>query len=206
MNYLLIDTSSSHVLVSIIKDYKIIGLFNEEIKDDMSSQILIILDNCLKQANVSLEDINKLFIINGPGSFTGVRVGVTLAKVISWSLNIGLIPLSSLELLASSSSNNLIIPLINARRGNVFAGAYDNKLNNVLSNGLYNLNELVEKYKEAEYISYDSFDVIGVSRPNVDIIKVIKKHENDSTVNAHKLVPNYLKRTEAEEKLYDKGI
>ena len=206
MNYLLIDTSSSNVLVSIIQDYKIIGLFNEEIKDDMSSQILIILDNCLKQANVSLEDIDKLFVVNGPGSFTGVRVGVTIAKIISWSLNIKLIPLSSLELIASTSSSNLIIPLINARRGNVFAGVYDNELNGTLSNGLYGLNELAEKYSNAEFISYDNYDGISVIKPNVDIIRIIKKHENDNPVNAHALLPNYLKKTEAEEKLYDKGI
>ena len=206
MNYLLIDTSSSNVLVSIIKDYNIIGLFNKEIKDDMSSQILNILDNCLKQANIGLKDIKKIFIVNGPGSFTGVRVGVTIAKTISWALNIELIPLSSLELIASTSSSNLIIPLINARRGNVFAGVYDDELNSVLSNRLFSLNELIEKYKSAEFISYDNFDGININKPNIDIIRIIKKHENDNPVNAHTLVPNYLKKTEAEEKLYDKEI
>ena len=208
MKYLLIDTSLSYALVSIICNDDILAWFNDKVDNDMSSRIIPIIDDCLKKANIELKDINKIFVVNGPGSFTGVRIGVTVAKIISWSLNIDLIPLSSLELLASSSSDNKIIPLINARRGNVFAGVYDTNLDSILPNGLYNLDELITKYRGATYISYDKFENknINLINPNIDIIKIIKKHENDLPVNPHTLIPNYLKKTEAEENLNDKEI
>lgn len=208
MKYLLIDTSLSYALVSIICNNEILALFNDKVDNDMSSRIIPIIEDCLKKSNIELKDINKIFVVNGPGSFTGVRIGVTVSKIISWSLNIDLISLSSLELLATSSTSSEIIPMINARRGNVFAGGYDKNLNTILPNGLYNLDELIKEHVNATYISYDLFEDknINLIKPNLDIIKIIKKHENDKPVNPHALIPNYLKKTEAEENLNDKGI
>ena len=74
--------------------------------------------------------IDNIFIVNGPGSFTGTRIGVTVAKVMAWSLNIDIIPISSLEIMASyDSDKKYVCSFIDARRGFVFAGVYDKELN-----------------------------------------------------------------------------
>lgn len=194
MIYLFIDTCSSNLIISIIKNMEMIYYFNEKNDTNLSSKVMPIIDGAFKETNLTIKDINKIFIVNGPGSFTGIRVGVTIAKVIGNSLNIPLIKLSELELMATTSTNTTYnIPIIDARRGYVYTGMYDKDLN---------------KCREETHMLYtdielpDSYTFIEESE--VDLIKIIKKHENDEPINPHALIPNYLKRTEAEENLNDK--
>lgn len=196
---LFIDTSILFPTVSIIRDNKVLYEFHEQIKSDMSSKILPIIDEGLKKINLSLNSIDKIFVVTGPGSFTGVRIGVTIAKTIAWSLNKMLIPISSLEYMATSSTNKkYMIPMIDARRNNVFSGIYDDKLNIIKKDCLINVEELLKDINDDyELLSYDNLDNSVVPSPNV--IKIINKHMNDLGVNPHELRPNYLKLTEAEE-------
>ena len=93
--------------------------------------------------------------------------------------------------------------MIDARRENVFAGIYDKNLNNIMNDQLISYKQLSAKLNDSyEQISYD-FD--NMLNPKEDILKVINKHLNDLPVNPHLLNPNYLKLTEAEEKLNDKN-
>ena len=173
---------------------EMIYCFFEENITQSSSKIMPVLDEGFKKTNLKPNDIDKIFIVNGPGSFTGIRVGLTLAKVMSWALNIPLIPISELELLSTISNNNIIVPIIDARRGYVYGGVYDNNLNNIIKDEHILKEELLKKVT--------NYEIVTNGKP--DIIKVIKKHENDSPVNPHEIKPNYLKLTEAEEKLNDK--
>lgn len=200
MKYLFIDTCTSHLIVSVIIDNKIVSYFNKKIDKGMSNYILPEIEKQLKDNNLEASCIDAIFVSNGPGSFTGIRVGLTISKVYAWSLNIKVIPISSLEVLASTNSNKNNLVIMDARRGYVFLGAYDQNLNNLIEDSyvLYNMDE----YKDYNIISYDEFE--GSIEPNIDILKVIKKHENDNGINPHALNPNYLKLTEAEEKLNDK--
>ena len=201
MIYLLIDTSSLNACVSFIKDNEIIFDYRDKIINDMSSKILPIIDKGLNSINKTLKDVNKIFVVSGPGSFTGIRIGITICKVIGWSLNIPIVPISSLELLATTSTNKKYkVPMIDARRCNVFAGIYDKDLNIVLTDRLISFDELVKDFNDDyELISYDSINAYGIIKPNLDILKIISKHKNDEAINPHKLKPNYLKLTEAEE-------
>ena len=201
MKNLFIDTSSLYVYVAIIDDKKILASFNDKLDNDMSSKIFPIIDDLFSKVPFSINDIDKVYVVNGPGSFTGVRIGVTIAKVFASMLNKEVCPISSLELMASGS-NNSCLALIDARRGFVYAGAYDNNLNCLLNDSYINLNDIdINKYDNI--VSYDSFS-FNVSKPSYDIIKLINKYENN-TVIPHSLKPNYLKKTEAEEKLSDKN-
>ena len=195
---LLIDTSTSNLTVSIINNQEVIYKYQETILSDMSSKLLPIIDNALKEHNLKLENIDKIFVVNGPGSFTGIRVGVTVAKTIAWALKKDIIPLSSLELIATTNtSKKHIIPMIDARRGNVFAGIYDIDLNCIKEDKLISLEKLSDLNNDYEFISYDNID--GCIKPNIDVLKIINKHVNDEGINPHNLNPNYLKLTEAEE-------
>ena len=202
MKFLFIDTSSLYLTIAIIDDNKIVFNHKEQVEKDMSSKIIPIIDNGFKECSFSIKDINKIFVVNGPGSFTGVRIGVTVAKTIAWALNIDLIPLSSLEFIASTASDKkYLVPMIDARRGNVFAGIYDQELNNILPDVLISYEQLSKKIDESyQQISYHLDNSIN---PDGDILKVINKHLSDKSVNPHSLKPNYLKLTEAEEKLND---
>lgn len=200
MKYLFIDTCTSHLIVSVVINNKIVSYYNEKIDKGMSNYILPEIEKQLKDNNLEASDIDAIFVSNGPGSFTGIRVGLTIAKVYAWSLNIKVIPISSLEVLASTNTNKNNLALMDARRGYVFLGAYDKDLNVLINDSYVLFNE--EEYKNYNIISYDDFD--NKVEPSIDILKVIKKHENDLGINPHALNSNYLKLTEAEEKLNDK--
>ena len=152
-----------------------------------------VLAEAFDKAELKPQDIDKIFAVTGPGSFTGIRVGLTVAKTMAYTLNIPIVPISSLEVMASGNGGTA---LINARRGYVFAGTYDNDLNNVYPDSYVLMNDSLAK----PYISYDNFDFETI-KPDIDVLKVVKNHENDEAVNAHTINANYLKLAEAEEKL-----
>ena len=201
---LFIDTSTSYPIVSIIKNNNIKAMFNKKIDTDISVSIFSILDTMFKELNITPKDIKKIFIANGPGSFTGTRIGVTIAKVYGYSLNVDLIPVSTLEVLAGGVNKDYIVPVIDARRGFVYAGIYDKDLNKIVDDRYISLDKLKEELEGKDYVFVSYDDIAGSIKPKINLIKVINKHEKDIPVNAHGLNPNYLKKTEAEEKLSDK--
>ena len=94
------------------------------------------IDSALKNANLSIQDIDRLYVVNGPGSFTGIRIGLTFAKIVAYALKKELVLLSKLEMLATiENSQEIIVPLIDARRGYVYGAIYDKNGNNLLSGG-----------------------------------------------------------------------
>jgi len=197
---LLIDTSTSNLTVSILNNQNILYKYQETILSDMSSKLLPIIDKGLKDNNLTLKDIDKIFVVHGPGSFTGIRVGVTVAKTIAWALKKDIIPLSSLELIATTStSKKYIVPMIDARRSNVFAGIYDNNLNCIKEDKLISIEELNNLNNDYEFVSYDKINLDNIIKPSIEILKIVNKHINDKGINPHNLNPNYLKLTEAEE-------
>ena len=201
---LFIDTSTSYPIVSIIENNNIKAMFNKKIDTDISVSIFSILDTMFKELNITPQDIKKIFIANGPGSFTGTRIGVTIAKVYGYSLNVDLIPVSTLEVLAGGVNKDYIVPVIDARRGFVYAGIYDKDLNKIVDDRYISLDKLKEELEGKDYVFVSYDDIAGSIKPKINLIKVINKHEKDIPVNAYGLNPNYLKKTEAEEKLSDK--
>lgn len=201
MKSLFIDTSSNFINVYIIENDVIVYKKSVIVEKDMSNKILPLIRNAFESISFSINDLDKIFVTIGPGSFTGVRIGLTFAKTAAWGLNIPIYPISTLEYLASTNTTkNRIIPIIDARRGNVFAGYYDNNLNKLESECLVSFDD-INISQEDLLVSFDG--IYDSQKFDVDIIKLIKKHENDTAVNPHDLIPNYLKKTEAEEKLND---
>lgn len=199
MRYLFINTSTKKLIVAIVIDNEIKFQYCEDTSIDLSANIMPIIDEAFNKANLTPNDIDAIFVTNGPGSFTGIRIGLTIAKVMAWSLNIKVIPISSLELMVSGVNSKYVVPMIDARRDYVFTALYDNELN-ILMNDQYTLrDEFINKLSANEYVIVShEFDY---NEPKYDILKVINKHKNDNGVNPHELNPNYLKKTEAEEKL-----
>lgn len=198
---LFLDTASAYMSIGIYRDCKELYLVSEASDNHLSERLLPAIRRAFDTVKLSISEIDRVYIVNGPGSFTGVRIGVTVAKTICWGFQKEIIPISELELFASTDTaepNKLA--LIDARRGYVYAGIYDEDLNVIMSDVYISLNDLFEKADNSiAMIGVDSFS-FETMLPKINVSKIIQKHQNDTPLNPHQLIPNYLKKTEAEEK------
>ena len=94
---LFLDTSSENLIVYLTKDDKIMFSKNIVAIKDHSSYLLPTIDEAFKESNIDKKSLNKIIVGIGPGSFTGTRIAITVAKVLAFSLNIDIYPISSLE-------------------------------------------------------------------------------------------------------------
>lgn len=207
---LLLDTSNFKLVVAIVDEEKneVLSYYNEKLNGDLSVKVFEVIKQCIDNANIIPNDIDKIYSVTGPGSFTGVRIGVTICKTFAWTLNKKVIPISSLELLASTNTDyELNVAMIDARRDCVYAGVYDTELNTIIEDRYVSIEQLLLELKDKNYIliTDDDFENINKINSKIDILKVINKHKNDVSVNPHSLNPTYLKITEAEAKLQTKN-
>ena len=203
---LFIDTSTAKLVISLYNDEIELYTYNVDALNDLSSKVLPEIKNAIKSSKIDLKDIDEIYVVDGPGSFTGLRVGITIAKTMACALDKKIYTVSELQLLATSSNKKYIAPLIDARRGYVYASLYNKDLKNIIEDQYIKLDdfkEMLKKYNEEdiEFVSYDKIE--GTIKPELDILKLFKKGSFKS-FNAHEVKPNYLKKTEAEEKLNDK--
>ena len=204
MRYLYIDTSSSYLYSAIVEDNKIIGSCNEEFGQSLSEVTLPKIVEMFNNNNLSPKDVDKIIVVNGPGSFTGTRIGITIAKVYAWSASIPITTITSLEAMALSSTNSTNhVPIINARRGYVYSAIYDKDMNEILKPQHIKFVDLKEKLKDIdnyEFISNDEFDEeLELSSYSPDYLKIVDKYKDKENINPHAVNPEYLKLTEAEE-------
>ena len=131
---LYIETATDVCSVALSKGSEIIGLKEEAGGNNHAKHLLPFVDEVLKQAGVSMTEINGVAVSIGPGSYTGLRIGVSTAKGIAYTAGIPVIAVSTLESIAqgaktlwaeSSSEQPQIIPMIDARRMEVFTTRYD---------------------------------------------------------------------------------
>ena len=119
MKILAIDTSSKNAAVAILENQNTIIELNNDDEKTHSQKLMPMIDEAFKKSNLSLDDINLIICCLGPGSFTGVRIGIATAKAFADSKNIPTVGVSSLEALAHNlNQDGLICSLINANNGN----------------------------------------------------------------------------------------
>lgn len=201
---LFIDTALSYIRVAIFKDDKLLDSINEKCEKNMSALFDLKVEELFKRNNLELTEVNKIYTVTGPGSFTGIRVGMTFSKVLAMALNLKITPISELQVLATTKTNKLKAPMIDARRGYVYAGVYDEDCSALTEDKHILLEDFLNINKDVEYISYDSFEHISTTLPNIDFEKIINKNKDKKQIDHQVLTPNYLKLTEAEENLRKK--
>ena len=204
MRVLYIDTSSDYLYSGIIIDDKLVSSIKRKYEKDLSKEALPKIIELFDEANITPKDLDKIIVVNGPGSFTGIRIGITIAKTIAWALNINITPISGLTAMAiSCNTNTYKMPLIDARRGYVYGAIYDKDNNKVIEDSHIELKELLDKSKDLdiEVITNNDLEInIKKESYDPDILKIVKHFETSDGINPHLVNPIYLKKTEAEEK------
>lgn len=127
MKILSIDTSSTICAVAILEDNKLIKEISQNNGLTHSEKLMPIIKQILTETNLQLKNIDLLVCDKGPGSFTGIRIGVATVKAFTDSLNIPSVGISSLEALSYNvKSNGVICSLIDAKNDNCYYGIFKN--------------------------------------------------------------------------------
>lgn len=123
MVVLFIDTCNKMLAVGLAIDDKLVYKKEYDAFKKQSEYLAKEVDDCLKLNNVKPSDVSKVVVTNGPGSYTGIRIGLTFAKVFASSLNIELVVMSSLLAIAGNREN--VMSLMDARSKRAYYGVYN---------------------------------------------------------------------------------
>lgn len=189
---LLIDTATKYIYLSLVIDQVEKQFVYQEGINNHSVTIIPMLSDILEKENITLQDLDEVIIGVGPGSYTGVRIGVTVAKMIGYLNHIKVSTISSLAIIASASTKEYILPYIDARRGNAFMALFqiqDGVLQRLEEDCLDN----IQTYQNKHNIEVD---FIAEGKPEISLL--LGSSLLTEVVNIHELKPNYLQITEAE--------
>lgn len=155
MRILAVDTSTNVASVAILEDDIIIGKYDCNKGKTHSQQLMPMIQSLLEKVNLSAQDIDAFAASIGPGSFTGLRIGVTTIKAMAFAAGKPVISVYTLDALAynMSMSKGLICPIIDARNNQVFTAVYrfiDGKLERLTEYLGIHINELVEVIRKME--------------------------------------------------------
>ena len=199
---LFIDTSTTNVSISLVKDGKILSLIEKEMPNMHSKYTTKYIKDALDMAKIDANQVDTIMVVNGPGSFTGVRIGVTIAKTYGYLIKKEIIPISSLKMLAiSANRDELVMSIIPANKSSYYVGLYDKDLNVIEEERFMSKEDtlkICQKYNP--YIVSVDISVIGnykINKQKLDILKIIDYYKDKEKVNYHKIVPNYLKLPQA---------
>ena len=210
MKVLAFDTSSKALSLAILEDKQVLAETMINIKKNHSITLMPAIDFLMSSLDLTPKDLDRIVVAEGPGSYTGLRIAVATAKTLAHTLNIELVGMSSLLALVPRQQEGLFVPLMDARRNNVYAGFYENA-KPVLPEAHLSFAEVLEQVKDAEQVTF-----VGEVRAFVEQIQeqVPQASYQETLPNAanlalwawdkkedslHDFVPNYLKRVEAEE-------
>lgn len=137
MNFILhIETATEECSVALSANGKLLRELNAEEKLSHASSLQPLIDRLFKEENIGIESLSAVAVSMGPGSYTGLRIGLSTAKGLAYAINIPLIGVSTLRSAATSAKrsmdlvgNDIIMPVIDARRMEVYAMLFDNKMN-----------------------------------------------------------------------------
>ena len=187
MYSLLIDTHDKNLLIALYKDDKVL---DKEINDtsNHASKCMPIINDILVRNNIDVHALNEIIVVIGPGSFTGVRIGATIGKMLAYNLNIPIKTITSLDMYAISNThdtNKLV--LIRDLKGSY--GAYYTSDNKIIDEAFYKSTDSLNEYlKDKEQYIIDNV---------IDLDKVKEFVNKTEPINPHKVNPIYIKEIEA---------
>ena len=178
---LFIDTHDSLITIAL-KNKDKLYIKTQESEYSHSIYTMPMIDSIFKENKLSVKDLKKIIVINGPGSFTGIRIGLSIAKTMAYALNIDINTISSLTAyLISNNENTKRKAVIEDNKGYYISVMDEN--NKII----------VDEY----YSEEDNEDYNAVEH-NLDVNKIIDYCENMKSENPHHVKANYVKRIEVE--------
>ncbi|MFJ5965812.1 tRNA (adenosine(37)-N6)-threonylcarbamoyltransferase complex dimerization subunit type 1 TsaB [Bacillus sp. NPDC093026] len=223
MTILAIDTSNHTLGIALVRDDTVIGESITYLKKNHSVRAMPTVEALMKACGVMPSDLSKIVVAKGPGSYTGVRIGVTIAKTLAWTLSIPISSISSLETLAANARyfNGWISPIFDARRGQVYTGLYmyeEGKIKEVKPDQNVLLVDWLHDLKKAGkpvlFLGHDVHlhqetirSILGkiavlaessLHNPRPSVLAMLGANRRAEEV--HQLVPNYIRLAEAEVK------
>lgn len=222
---LTIDSSSLVATVGIVGDEAVIAEYTVNLKQTHSQTLLCMIDEIFKMTKISKSEIKAIAVSDGPGSFTGLRIGAATAKGLALALNIPLISVSSIDLMAYNYNhcNKMICPIMDARRNQVYTGLYKceeeelctiiepcaisieeliEKLNSInektifIGDGVLNFKEYIDEHLNVEHF----YGLPHMNRQKASTLGsiAIKKYNNGEIIDADIFAPQYLRLSQAE--------
>ncbi|KRO18003.1 tRNA (adenosine(37)-N6)-threonylcarbamoyltransferase complex dimerization subunit type 1 TsaB [Lacticaseibacillus saniviri] len=221
MYILALETSNQAMSVAVMNDHDLLGEITINRKQTHSQQLMPAIEQLMAASALTPEQLDRIVVADGPGSYTGIRIAVTTAKTLAYTLEKELVGISSLAVLAANvrRTDAIIVPLMNARRNQVFAGGYqwlDNKLVNVLNDRHIDvptlLDELVALKQPVIFVGSDVAmfgdqirTTMGEQATLADALtgipsaaRLAELGMNEKSVSVFDFVPRYLRLTEAE--------
>lgn len=157
MKILAIDTTSKICSVALLEDENVLDEINLDSGLTHSENLMPLVKEILEKNKIELKDINLIGVDVGPGSFTGIRIGVASVKAMAEVWSISVASITSLETLARNvETQNTIVSLIDARNNQVYMGIFDNNYNKIEEYLADDINIAIEKIKK-----YETINIIG---------------------------------------------
>lgn len=156
-----LETATTNCSVSISVDGKVVAIKEENTANySHAEQLHVFIEEALKEASFSFSDIDAIAVSKGPGSYTGLRIGVSAAKGLCFSLDIPLISIPTLESMANQlkvGSNEIVIPVLDARRMEVYSCVFDATLNEIRETKA----EVIDENSFSTYLTFNKVHLIG---------------------------------------------
>ena len=230
MKILGIDTSSMAASVAVIEDNKLICEYTINTKKTHSQKLMPMIENMLGLSDLNVREIDAIAVCEGPGSFTGLRIGMATAKAIAHVNDIPVIGVNSLEALAANMNlcDKKICSILDAQRNQVYTGRYQyegTKLVEIKEIGIQQIDELLEKlaqsgeqwilvgeavYKYEDKIREISNIEIPAASNNVTkagslcSVAKVKFDEGKDIFDCYTVNPLYIRKSQAEEQYEEK--
>ncbi|WP_031546045.1 tRNA (adenosine(37)-N6)-threonylcarbamoyltransferase complex dimerization subunit type 1 TsaB [Salinicoccus luteus] len=206
---LLIDTSNRPLSVAMNRDGYCLAEINTTVKKTHSATLMVYINELFEMTGYKRGDVDRIIVARGPGSYTGVRIGVTVAKTLAQALDIDLYSVSSLAVIAASTGRDgIMTPMFDGRRGNVYTSIYrlnDKSFEEVMEAGYMSLDTVLSQLKKYDggIILADALEKfsgnLGTYTHATPRISTVEKFESIlRREDVHQMVPEYLKISEAE--------
>lgn len=228
MNMLAVDTSTLVLSIAVLNEQKVLGEKSTNLKKNHSVRLMPAIDELLTDLDMTLADMDLFAVTAGPGSYTGVRIGVTTIKTLAWTLNKPFISVSTLDVMAMNGLHfpGNIVPLIDARRDQTYASVYtvtDDMLQQNIPEKIILIDDLLTLLKQDQrntlFIGDDVvlfenkikevledrvvFAPSSFHLPRAGNLGVLALHKwlKENKSESHDFAPNYLQLTLAEKNL-----
>lgn len=186
MNTLFLDTHTDIIKMALLKDEKLVKTMTSESTHNHNEVTIPLLIKLLDSMDLTVHDIHQIVVVNGPGSFTGIRLGVTIAKTLAFTLNIPIFTISTLLLKALSFDLKENTWFMEDEKNGCYVLEVDQNMN-VITDYFY-----IKKSEQQSFVSLNH----PVDSIEISFEKIISYVKTLSPLNPHEVKPLYVKLIE----------